>query len=194
MMVNAMDGRTETEQGIRRFRSALRALEREIELSLASQSECCGVTSARCHLLLEIEDRKSASVGELAEALELDPSTLSRAADTLVRAGLVSRRDDPANRRRQILELLPAGREKVACIHVSCDAYYEEVLAGQDVAVRRSMADTIETLAGALKARRRRGAACCAATVKPIATAKPIAIANSIATATAAGKGSGTWN
>jgi DNA-binding MarR family transcriptional regulator len=139
---------------IRDFRRSLRSLEREVELSLAAQTECCGVTSAQCHLLLEIESRGRASVGELAEALELDPSTLSRSADALVKSGLLSREDDPANRRRQILALLPPGREKVGYINASCDEYYEEVLSGADDARREALAEAIGFLAAAIRARR----------------------------------------
>jgi DNA-binding MarR family transcriptional regulator len=140
---------------VRAFRRSLRSLEREIELSLASQTECCGVSGAQCHLLLEIEERGRASIGELAEALELDPSTLSRTTESLVRAGLVSRVDDPANRRRQILELLPEGMEKVANINGLCDEYYEGVLAGTGGAKREALVDSVAYLADAIRERRR---------------------------------------
>lgn len=146
---------------VRAFRRSLRALEREIELSLASQTECCGVTSAQCHLLLEIEDRPGASIGELADALELDPSTLSRTADSLVRAGLVSRADDPDNRRKQILKLLPAGEDKVELIDGLCDDYYESVLAGAGVARRDALADSVAYLARTIRAKRLGGVSCC---------------------------------
>lgn len=148
---------------LRDFRRSLRALEREVELSLVSQTECCGVTSAQCHILLELEARGSASVGELAEALELDPSTLSRSADSLVRAGLVSRAEDQANRRRQILALAAAGREKVDSINVACDRYYDEVLAGVERGARRGLAEAVAFLATAIRATRLRGVSCCPA-------------------------------
>jgi DNA-binding MarR family transcriptional regulator len=146
---------------VRAFRRSLRALEREVELSLDAQTECCGVTSAQCHLLLEIDERENASIGELADALELDPSTLSRTADSLVRAGLVSRADDPSNRRRQILELLPAGRDKVAYINDRCDEYYEGVLAGAAVSGREALADAVSYLAEAIREKRLGGEASC---------------------------------
>jgi DNA-binding MarR family transcriptional regulator len=151
---------------IRDFRRSLRALEREVELSLASQTECCGVTSAQCHLLLEIDARGKASIGELAEALELDPSTLSRTADGLVKAGLVSRADDPLNRRRQILCLLPPGKEKVDYIDSACDEYYEGILAGADGPRRIALADAVAYLAGSIRAKRLSGVSCCPAPKK----------------------------
>jgi DNA-binding MarR family transcriptional regulator len=145
---------------VRDFRRSLRALEREVERSLASQTECCGVTSAQCHLLLEIADRGSASIGELAESLELDPSTLSRTADSLVRAHLVSRVDDPANRRRQILDLSPSGREKVDFIDRLCDTYYESILAEAETAQRREIISAVGYLAQTIRAKRLPGVSC----------------------------------
>jgi DNA-binding MarR family transcriptional regulator len=145
---------------IRDFRRSLRALEREVALSLATQTECCGVTSAQCHLLLEIEEREGASIGELAEALELDPSTLSRTVDTLVKAGFISRDDDPSNRRRQIVGLLPPGRRKVADINRLCDEYYDGVLAEADSGRRREISKAINDLARAIQAKRLEGSSC----------------------------------
>jgi DNA-binding MarR family transcriptional regulator len=146
---------------VRDFRRGLRALEREVELSLASQTECCGVTSAQCHILLELEARGASSVGELADALELDPSTMSRTADSLVRAGLVSRADDPANRRRQILDLSPEGRKRADYINEVCDEYYRGVLEGAGGERGAALADAVAYLASAIRAKRREGVACC---------------------------------
>lgn len=150
-----------SQASIRDFRRSLRSLEREVELSLASQTDCCGVTSAQCHILLEIEARGSASIGELAEALELDPSTLSRTADGLVKAGLVSREDDPANRRRQLLSLLPLGVAKVEYINAACDEYYESVLGEAEDGRRKAIADAVAFLAGAIRAKRLGTTSCC---------------------------------
>ena len=145
---------------VRDFRRSLRALEREIELSLASQTDCCGVTSAQCHILLELEASGSSSVGELAEALELDPSTMSRSADSLVKAGLVSRADDPANRRRQILDLSSEGKEKADYINSVCDDYYRGILEGAGAERGPSLTDTVAYLGAAIREKRKAGCAC----------------------------------
>ncbi len=114
---------------IRSFRKGLRALERQVELALIAQTECCGVTPAQCHLLLAVEEAGEASVGDLAVVLELDASTLSRTVDGLVRAGILDRREDPDNRRRQLVSLSASGREKADSINDLCDRYYERLLA-----------------------------------------------------------------
>jgi DNA-binding MarR family transcriptional regulator len=113
---------------IRAFRGQLRQLERQVELNLATQTSCCGVTVAQCHVLLEVEASGEAAIGSLAACLELDASTLSRTVDGLVRAGLIERREDPENRRRQLVRLTPAGREKADFINDSCDRFYRDLL------------------------------------------------------------------
>jgi len=116
------------DSSIRNFRRGLRALERQVELALIAQTDCCGVTPAQCHLLLEVEELGEVSIGDLASALELDASTLSRTVDGLVKAGLLVRREDPANRRRQLVCLTVSGRGKTDYINDLCDRYYKGLL------------------------------------------------------------------
>ena len=148
---------------IRAFRRALRALERQIELSLASETECCGVTPAQCHLLLAIEEKGEPSVGELAAALDLDQSTLSRTIDGLVKAGMLSRREDPANRRRQLVSLTDPGSAKADEINALCDESYSGLLASFPEAEAAAVVRSLPLFAEALRAwrRSRSGKGCC---------------------------------
>jgi DNA-binding MarR family transcriptional regulator len=152
---------------VREFRRSLRALEREVELSLAAQTDCCGVTSAQCHILLELEARGSSSVGELAEALELDPSTMSRNVDPLVKALFVTRADDPDNRRRQILDLSPEGKKKVDYINGLCDNYYRGILEGSGADRGSELTRTVAYLAAAIREKRKAGISCSSGGAKP---------------------------
>ena len=148
---------------IREFRRDLRSLERHVELALISQTECCGVTPAQCHLLLEVEEEGEASVGELASALELDASTLSRTVDGLVKTGLLERREDPENRRRQLVCLSAAGRAKTDFINSVCDRYYEGLLAALPEEEAGVILKALPLIVLALRAWRSRGesGACC---------------------------------
>lgn len=53
------------------------------------------------------------SMGALAERLGTTLSTTSGAADRLVRAGLLARREDPADRRQVIVEATATAREQI---------------------------------------------------------------------------------
>ena len=148
---------------IREFRTNLRVLEREVEMSMTSEAGCCGVTFARCHLLLEVERRGQTSVTELAGALELDKSTLSRTVDAACRAGLIDRTMDPASRRQQVLSLTAAGKRTADTINSQCDTSYTRLFDFIPSSKRGMVAESVALLAEAMRLKRRDpGAACCA--------------------------------
>jgi DNA-binding MarR family transcriptional regulator len=149
---------------IRSFRKGLRELEREVELALTGQTECCGVTPAQCHLILAVEEAGETSVSEAAAALELDSSTLSRAVDGLVKAGLLKRKEDPANRRRQIISLSAKGQKKAASINSICDRYYQGLLGALPAKESKAIVAALPVFVTALREwRRAQGSfGCCA--------------------------------
>jgi DNA-binding MarR family transcriptional regulator len=153
------------DQDLRGFRRELRSLERQVELALLAQTDCCGVTPAQCHLILEAEEGGESSVGELAAALELDASTLSRTVDGLVKTGLLERREDPANRRRQLVCLSAQGHDKAASINSVCDCYYEGLFASLPKEEAAAIRKALPLFTKALRAWRQAGGAgsCCAA-------------------------------
>ncbi len=133
---------------VRLLRKQLRVIEREVERQLKSQTLCCGVTSAQCHVLLELAEAGESSLVELSERLKLDTSTLSRTVDGLVRAGHVTRITDPANRRYVLLGLTRKGKQKVEFIDRESDRFYLEML-GQISGSRLSaLMESVGLLAG----------------------------------------------
>lgn len=117
-----------TDRQIQAFRRQLRRLERFIIVQLQQDAQCCGVSMAQCHALLEIAERDSTTVSELAENMYLDKSTLSRTVDGLVKEGWVERVINPDNRRAQVLTLAPAGRKLNDRIHGQCNDLYRRLL------------------------------------------------------------------
>jgi DNA-binding MarR family transcriptional regulator len=139
-----------TTESLRAFRRSLRALEREIGLSMDRETTCCGVTAAQCHFLLEAEARPDAGLVEFSQALSLDPSTLSRTADGLTGEGFTLREPDPANRRKVSIRLTEAGKAKVDSINELCDASYRRVLEHIPPEKRDSVVEAVGLLAAAL--------------------------------------------
>jgi DNA-binding MarR family transcriptional regulator len=129
----------------------MRRLEQETEKALTVQTECCGVSSAQCHLLLEIAEAVEGSIGDFAERLELDISTLSRGIDTLVKAGLATRAVDAANRRKQIVRLTPDGLATARIINETCDAYYLQLLGALPPELQTATVQAVPLLALAMK-------------------------------------------
>jgi DNA-binding MarR family transcriptional regulator len=132
------------------FRRDLRVLEREIVRQLEGETACCAVTLPQCHVLLELSFG-DLSLSGLATALDLDKSTLSRTVDSLVRAGLVDRTVDPADRRAVRLTLTPPGRERVATIDGTCNRYYADVLQPLSATERRQVVRAVRLLAEGMR-------------------------------------------
>lgn len=86
---------------------------------------------ARRKLLAAIQEHQPATLNQVAAALERGAPAVSRSVDTLVRSGLVERREDPANRRRLALRLTKAGRDEL----------------GQSPSVNRDLRTKLERLA-----------------------------------------------
>jgi DNA-binding MarR family transcriptional regulator len=135
------------------FRRDLRALEREIFRQLEGETECCGVTVAQCHALLELSFSEL-SLSGLSTALDLDVSTLCRTVDGLVKSGLVERTEDPADRRLVRLALSAAGCAKVATIDEMCNRYYAELFEPVSEKDRKCVIRGVGLLADLMRSRR----------------------------------------
>jgi DNA-binding MarR family transcriptional regulator len=65
-------------------------------------------------LLAAVRDLEPATLNQIAARVKRGAPAISRAVDTLVRAGLVDRQSDPNNRRRLALKLTDAGRDRLS--------------------------------------------------------------------------------
>lgn len=68
---------------------------------------------AQRKLMLAIAAHQPATLGQIAQAIGRGAPAVSRSVDSLVRAGLVERTQDPDNRRRLALRLSEAGRARL---------------------------------------------------------------------------------
>jgi DNA-binding MarR family transcriptional regulator len=88
------------------------------------------------------------SLSGLAEAVSVDAPYATLIVDTLEERGLVERRPDPADRRRKLVELTPAGREATGRL----ERILHEPPAGF-AALSPQELDTLEQLVGRITAR-----------------------------------------
>ena len=110
---------------VREFRRCLRRFERVTNTQLR---DCCAeVSLAQCLVLLEVDEMERVTVGQLAEQLRLDNSTLSRTIDGLVRKGLLDRVRDDRDRRVVWVSLTEEGGSTCEAIHAQNDALYRGV-------------------------------------------------------------------
>jgi len=139
----------------------MRKIERETGILIAGETACCSVTVAQCHLLMEMEMRGPSSLQDIADALSLDKSTLSRTVDSLVQAGLIERVPDKDNRRKVSLSLTGAGKEKCTFINTLCNGQYEDIFSFVPEDKLPVVMEGISILATAMVQKRKEGRAPC---------------------------------
>ncbi len=115
------------EESLQRLRRILRRLERQLQGHLEQDDACCGVSSAQCQALLEIDALGETTLTALAAALDLDISTLSRTVESLVQAGLVSRAAKAGNRRALRIALTSRGRRQADLINRRANAFFKKL-------------------------------------------------------------------
>lgn len=98
-------------QMMKSFREELWRLEREIGRRLKDDLRYCGVTLAKCRIIVEIRNIGQTSLIDLANILAVDASTLSRHIDELTHIGLVNKAPNPKNRRSVSLTLTKQGQK-----------------------------------------------------------------------------------
>ena len=147
---------------IQTFRKHLRKLEREIGILLSSETECCSVTVAQCHLLLELDADESLGLKDLAAILCLDKSTLSRTIESCVQKGFLKRSTDETNRRKNVLSLTEEGRQKCYLINSLCNNQFMKIFSHIPDDKQDSVMESVFLLSAAMAQEREKGnPSCC---------------------------------
>ena len=100
----------ERDRAVAAFLAASRAL---VGVSARSLAGIDDVTLPQFRALVVISERTRVTVNELAERLDIHPSTATRMCDRLVRKGLVRRNEGPSDRRETEIALSAKGRRIV---------------------------------------------------------------------------------
>ncbi|MGD9602372.1 MAG: MarR family winged helix-turn-helix transcriptional regulator [Gammaproteobacteria bacterium] len=115
-------------------------------------ADCCRTTSTQCHLLVELDRAGTPlSLTDLGARLCLEKSWVSRAVDTMVGRGLVTKEPNPADARSWLVTLTPAGRDTVSALNESLDTHAERLLATLGPDERAGVAHSLQRLLDALR-------------------------------------------
>lgn len=127
---------------IQLFLKMLRTFEHLRSGQVKLSTSCTGVSAARCHTLLALREHMPCSLNHLAMTLSLQKSTVSRTVDGLVRAGLVSRVENPENRREAQLSLTSEGALVARRIDTDNNIIFGKALASMSPAETKKLLTT----------------------------------------------------
>ncbi len=88
-----------------------------------------GIDARELGVLLVIDSFEPASQQQVAQRLGVDRTTMVAIVDALEAKGIIVRRADPDDRRRNVVELTPAGRDVLREAIAASDAAEAELLA-----------------------------------------------------------------
>lgn len=107
------------------------------------------LTASQWRALVVVAGRQGTALHEVATALGVHPSTATRTCDRLVAARLISRNDDPDDRRYLALTVTDEGRELVDSVYSARRKAIADTLERMPVASRRRLAATLQDFATA---------------------------------------------
>ena len=110
---------TATPAAATQLREAMMALARQMRRHRPDH----GLTLSQLEVLGEVSRTGVSTPAELAGRMHVRVQSLTDAINDLMARGLVSRRPDPADRRRQLVELTPAGMELLTHDRADRDAW-----------------------------------------------------------------------
>ena len=125
------------------------------------QVACCnGTTSTQCHILTEVGRHGSMTLAALGRRLSLDKGWLSRAVETLVQEGLLTKQSGAVDRRTIRIALSPAGETRYQQLNETLNAHADRVMSRIPPAEREQVAQVLAQLYQALQAEAAATASC----------------------------------
>ena len=121
---------------------AVRQAARWISQLYDQQLSACGLSSTQYAVLSHLQRAGAASVAQVAEGMVMDRTTLTRNLAPLQRDGLVQVAGAPADRRRKVLTLTPAGAERLASARPAwrrAQAAFERHFGEEEAAAMRTL-------------------------------------------------------
>lgn len=91
-------------------------------------ADCCRTTTTQCHLLTELGRSGPLTASDLAARVLLERSWVSRALDTMVERGLVTKAQDPNDARSRLVTLTADGERTVRELNRTLDEHAGHLL------------------------------------------------------------------
>lgn len=134
-----------------RIRESTRQIVRALGM-LGAAHQDLGVTNSQVHALIEIERQGPLTAVEIAKALQLEKSSVSRLLQNLVLRNYLTQSSDTIDGRRKVLSLTAAGRATLKRIHAAANERVTCALANLSAAETRTVEAGLALYAQALAA------------------------------------------
>jgi DNA-binding MarR family transcriptional regulator len=115
--------------------------------------ERAGFSAYQYAVLALLDEGARTTQAAIAKTLQYDPSQLVAYLDSLEEHGLIERRRDPNDRRRQMVSMTPAGKRQLAAFRKLVQQIEDEVLAPLDEDDRAALHDLLLRVATARDSR-----------------------------------------
>jgi MarR family transcriptional regulator, lower aerobic nicotinate degradation pathway regulator len=124
-----------------------------LKMATMEAFEQAGFSAYQYAILALLDEGARTTQAAIAKTLEYDPSQLVAHLDSLEEHGLIERRRDPNDRRRQMVTMTPAGRRKLAAFRKLVENIEDEFLEALDQHDRAALHDLLLTVAAHRDAR-----------------------------------------
>jgi len=124
-----------------RLRRAITRLNRRLR-----HSSLGGISPAQASMLVSVERLKNPSLGDLAQAEQMKPPSVTRIVQNMREAGLINCVVDPDDRRCTRVQLSAQGRKEIAAIRRRKTEFLEQQLVALGEHDQRKAAELVEFL------------------------------------------------
>lgn len=146
----------QNDEAIARIEYQVALLLRRAESAQATRPDVERLVRSAYLLLDELAARGPLGIAALADALQVDVSTVSRQIMPLERQGLLMRLPNPDDGRSSLVEITPAGQAQLKATRAERHALYGDVLEGWTEEDREALAQCLTRLNEAISDKRKR--------------------------------------
>jgi len=114
-------------------------------------ADCCRTTNTQCLLLTELGRSGPLPLSELGTRVSLEKSWVSRAVDSMVERGLVTKEPNPTDARSWLVTLTDQGQRTVKELNQTLDQHTDQLLSSLTERERASVESSLLLLMKALR-------------------------------------------